>query len=97
MFDDAHHTLWYLAPAYFLFFALALPNFRPQAALPARLTLLPVLIALLLGGATHAGFIVYRGDLNTLGSHFLSGRSSSVSMGMSGQPILGSCSPCETR
>jgi len=89
-FDDIHHTLWYLAPAYFLFFALALPNFRPKAAIPTSLTLIPVLIAVMLGGATHLGFVVYRGDLNALGSHFLSGRTSSVSMGMSGQPILGS-------
>ena len=62
-FDDAYHYLWYLAPAYFLFFALALPNFRPQAAIPASLTLVPVLIALSLGGLTHAGIYIYRGRL----------------------------------
>ena len=89
-YDDAHHYVWFLAPAYFLFFALALPNFRPQVAIPAGLTLVPVLIALSLGAATHWGFTVYRGDLNALGSHFLSGRNTSVSMGMSGQPLLGS-------
>ena len=89
-FDDSYHYIWYLAPAFFLFFALALPNFRPQTAIPASLTLVPVLIALSLGAATHAGFTIYRGDLNALGSHFLSGRNTSVSMGMSGQPLLGS-------
>ena len=89
-FDDAYHYLWYMAPAYFLFFTLALPNFRPQAVIPVGLTLVPILIALSLGAATHAGFYIYRGDLNALGSKFLSGKNSSVSMGMSGQPLLGS-------
>lgn len=89
-FDDAYHYLWYLAPAFFLFFTLALPNFRPQAAIPASLTLLPVAAALLLGGATHAGFYIYRSDLNAIGSRFLAGRHASASMGMSGQPLLGS-------
>ncbi len=89
-FDDAYHYLWYMAPAYFLFFTLALPNFRPQAAIPVGLTLVPIAIALSLGAATHAGFYIYRGDLNALGSKFLSGKNSSVSMGMSGQPLLGS-------
>ena len=66
-FDDTYHYLWYLAPAYFLFLTLALPGFRTQSAIPLRLTILPALLALLLGGATHAGMYVYRGDLNAPG------------------------------
>jgi len=87
---DDRHYLWVLAPAYFLFFALALPGFRPRATVPLGLTLLPALFALGLGGATHAGFYVYRGALNSLGAQNFSSRRVSVSMGMSGQPLLGS-------
>ena len=88
--DEIHHYLWYLAPAYFLCLALSLPSFRPRAAVPLSLTLLPVLAALGLGGATHAGFYTYRSVLNALGSQALSSRRVSANMGMSGQPILGS-------
>ena len=88
--DDVHHYLWVLAPAYFLFFTLALPGFRPRAAVPLSLTLLPTLAALGLGGATHAGFYTYRSALNALGNPALSSRRASAAMGMSGQPILGS-------
>lgn len=87
---DDRHYLWVLAPAYFLFFTLALSGFRPRAAIPLGLTLLPALAALGLGGATHAGFYVYRGALNSLGSQNFSSRRLSVSMGMSAQPLLGS-------
>ena len=87
---DDRHFLWVLAPAYFLFFTLALPGFRPRAAIPFGLTLLPALLALALGGATHAGLYTYKNVLNTLGPQNLSGRHVSVSMGMSGQPLLGS-------
>jgi len=87
---DDRHSLWVLAPAYFLFFTLALPGFRPRAAIPVSLTLLPTLLALALGGASHAGFYVYRGALNALGTQDFSNRHASVSMGMSGQPLLGS-------
>ena len=87
---DDRHFLWVLAPAYFLFFTLALPAFRPRAAIPLGLTLLPALLALGLGGATHAGLYNYKSVLNTLGPQNLSGRHVSVSMGMSGQPLLGS-------
>jgi hypothetical protein len=87
---DDRHFLWVLAPAYFLFFTLALPSFRPRAVIPLGLTLLPGLVALALGGATHAGLYVYRGALNSLGAQNLSSRHVSVSMGMSGQPLLGS-------
>ena len=86
---DDRHTLWVLAPAYFLFFTLALPAFRPRAAIPLGLTLLPALLALGLGGAAHAWFFAYRGTLNSLGAQNLSSRHVSVSMGMSGQPLLG--------
>ena len=87
---DDRHFLWVLAPAFFLFFTLALPGFRPRAAIPLGLTLLPALLALALGGATHAGLYTYKGVLSTLGPQNLSGRHTSVSMGMSGQPLLGS-------
>ena len=87
--DDIHHIFWYLAPAYFLFFTLALPRFQTRTAVPLSLTLLPVLVALGLGGAAHAGFYIYRGALNALGSQSFGSRHSSVSMGMSGQPLLG--------
>jgi len=87
---DERHLLWVLAPAFFLFFTLALPAFRPRAAIPLGLTLLPALLALALGGATHAGLYTYRGALNLLGAQNLSSRHVSVSMGMSGQPLLGS-------
>ncbi len=87
--DDGAHLLWYLAPAFFLFFTLALPGFLPRARVPLALTLAPALFALGLGGATHAGFYVYRGALNALGGQ-VGSRHLSVSMGMSGQPILGS-------
>ena len=87
---DDRHLLWVLAPLFFLFFTLALPAFRPRAAVPLALTLPPVLLALALGGLTHAGFYNYRGALNALGAQSLSSRHVSVSMGMSGQPLLGS-------
>ena len=87
---DDRHYLWVLAPAYFLFFTLALPGFRPRATVPLGLTLLPALLALGLGAATHAGFYVYRGALNSLGVQNYSSRHVSVSMGMSAQPLLGS-------
>ena len=87
---DERHFLWFLAPAYFLFFTLALPSFRPRAAIPLALTLPPALLALALGGTTHAGLYTYKNVLNTLGAQNFSGRRTSVSMGMSGQPLLGS-------
>jgi len=93
---DDRHYLWVLAPAFFLFFTLALPGFRQRAWVPLGLTLLPALLALGLGGATHAGFYVYRGALNSLGAQNFSSRHVSVSMGMSGQPLLGSSS-CVSR
>ncbi len=89
-FDDTYHYLWYLAPAYFLFLTLALPGFRTSSVIPLRLTVVPALLALLLGGVSHAGLFVYRGDLNALGSRFLSGQRAAPSIGMSGRPILGS-------
>lgn len=88
-FDDTYHYLWYLAPAYFLCLTLALPGFR-HSAIPLRLTVVPALIALLLGGIGHAGVYVYRGDLNALGSKLLSGQHITASIGMSGRPLLGS-------
>jgi transglutaminase-like putative cysteine protease len=88
--DDGTHLLWYLAPAFFLFFALALPGFRTRTTVPMRLALLPILLALLLGGITHLGFARYKDALNALGSGNYPTRRVSASMGMSGQPILGS-------
>ena len=87
--DDTYHYLWYLAPAYFLFLTLALPRFR-GSAIPLRLTVVPALIALLLGGAGHAGFYIYKSDLNAFGSKMLSGQHTTASIGMSGRPMLGS-------
>ena len=89
-FDDTYHYLWYLSPAYFLFLTLALPGFRVQSTVPLRLFLLPALIALALGGAGHAGFYIYKSDLNVFGSKLLSGQHSTANMGMSGRPMLGS-------
>ena len=89
-FDDAYHYLWYLAPAFFLFFTLALPGFRRSSgsASALRFALLPIGAAVLLGGITHATVTRYRSDLNMLGA--LPARRMSPTMGMSGQPILGS-------
>jgi len=89
-FDDAYHYLWYLAPAFFLFFTLALPGFRRSSGGVAalRFALLPIFAAVLLGGATHATFTRYKGALNMLGA--IPARRMSPTMGMSGQPILGS-------
>ncbi len=89
-FDTDTHLIWYLAPAFFLFFILSLPGFRVGSTIPLRYGLLPALLTVALGGAGHAGFYVYRGALNALGSQALSGRHQSVSIGMSGQPLLGS-------
>ena len=92
-FDDAGHYLWYLAPAFFLFFTLALPGFRRSSggsAAALRAALLPILAAVLLGGITHAAFTRYKSDLNLLGTSSMSMRRMSPSMGMSAQPILGS-------
>ena len=89
--EDSSRALWYLAPAFFLFFTLALPSFRQRLGGTAslRYALLPVLAALLLGGLTHAAFYRYKNALNLLGSA-AAGRRMSPSMGMSGQPLLGS-------
>lgn len=89
-FDTDTHLIWYLAPAFFLFFILSLPGFRVGSTIPLRYALLPALLAVALGGAGHAGFYVYRGALNALGAQSLAGRHTSVSIGMSGQPLLGS-------
>ena len=89
-FDTDTHLIWYLAPVFFLFFVLSLPGFRVGGTVPLRYALLPAILAVALGGAGHAGFYVYRGALNALGSQALSGRHTSVSVGMSGQPLLGS-------
>ena len=86
---DEHHYLWLLAPAFFLCLTLSLPRFRTGAAIPLGLTILPILVALGLGGMAHAGFYTYRNILNNLGTPS-SSRRVSASMGMSGQPILGS-------
>ena len=89
--EDTSRYLWYLAPLFFLFFLLALPGFRQRITLEAfRYALLPVLAALLLGGLTHAAVAHYKNELNLLGSQTLPGRRASPSMGMSGQPVLGS-------
>ncbi|MGI4791870.1 MAG: transglutaminaseTgpA domain-containing protein [Janthinobacterium lividum] len=90
--DDTIHYLWYLAPAFFLFFMLALPGFRQRTSVSAslRYSVLPVLAALVLGGVIHAEFARNKDALNMLGSQALPGRHMSPSMGMSGQPILGS-------
>jgi len=89
-FDDAYHYLWYLAPAFFLFFTLALPGFRRSSggAAALRYALLPIFAAVLLGGVTQAAFTRYRSALNMLGA--IPARHMSPTMGMSGQPILGS-------
>ncbi len=89
-FDTDTHLIWYLAPAFFLFFILSLPGFRVGSTIPLRYALLPALLAVALGGAGHAGFYVYRGALNALGAQTLSGRRPPVSIGMSAQPLLGS-------
>ncbi len=90
--EEASRYLWYLAPLFFLFFTLALPGFRQrsQGFGALRYALLPVLAALTLGGLTHAAVARYKNDLNFLGSQALPTRRLSPSMGMSGQPILGS-------
>jgi transglutaminase-like putative cysteine protease len=87
--DDTSHYLWYLAPAYFLFLTLAMPRFR-GSTIPLRLTVVPTLIALLVGGVGHAGFYIYKNDLNAFGSKLLSGQHATASIGMSGRPMLGS-------
>ena len=91
-FEEASRYLWYLAPLFFLFFTLALPGFRQrsQGFGALRYAVLPVLAALFLGGLTHAAVARYKNELNLLGSQALPGRRLSPSMGMSGQPILGS-------
>ena len=89
--EDSSRALWLLAPAFFLFFTLALPGFRQSAgrSAPLRYAALPVLAALLLGGLTHAAFFRYKNALNLLGSAALPGRQMSAGIGMSGQPLLG--------
>ena len=89
--DDTYHYLWYLAPAFFLFFTLALPGFqqRSGASVSLRYAVLPVLAALLLGGLTHIAFFHDKNALNLLGSSAMSGRQMSAGIGMSGQPLLG--------
>ena len=91
VFEDASGYLWYLAPAFFLFFALALPGFRQRTGMGAllRYAALPIVAALLLGAVTHAAFFRYKSTLNFIGSQAVSGRIT-PSMGMSGQPMLGS-------
>ena len=91
-FEETSRYLWYLAPLFFLFFTLALPGFRQrsQGFGALRFALLPVLAALLVGGLTHAAVARYKNELNLIGSQALPGRRYSPSMGMSGQPILGS-------
>ncbi len=90
-FEDSSHYLWYLAPAYFLFFTLALPGFRQRSGttVALRYAAPPMLAALLLGSVIHAAFSCYKGDLNMIGSAALP-RHLSPSMGMSAQPVLGS-------
>ncbi len=90
--EDASRYLWYLAPLFFLFFTLALPGFRQRShgVGALRFVLLPMLAAIFLGGLTHAAVARYKNELNLLGSQTLPGRRISPSMGMSGQPILGS-------
>jgi len=91
-FEEASGYLLYLAPLFFLFFTLALPGFRQKVGGLGALSyaFLPVLAALVLGGLAHAGVTRYKSELNMLGSQALSSRRPSPSMGMSGQPILGS-------
>lgn len=89
--EETSHYLWVLAPIYFLFFMLALPGFRQRLnAAALRYALAPVLAALIIGALTHATVARYKNELNLLGSQALPGRRLSPSMGMSGQPILGS-------
>lgn len=91
-FEDASRYLWYLAPLFFFFFALGLPGLRQRSQNfgALRYALLPVVAALLIGGLTHASVARNKNELNLLGSQALPGRRLSPSMGMSGQPILGS-------
>ena len=91
-FEEASGHLLYLAPAFFLFFTLALPGFRQKIGSFGALkyAVLPVLAALILGGLARAGVTRYKSELNMIGSQALSSRRLSPSMGMSGQPILGS-------
>ena len=90
--EEASGYLLYLAPLFFLFFTLALPGFRQRAGGLGALkyAFLPVLAVLVLGGLTRAGVTRYKSELNMIGSQALSSRRLSPSMGMSGQPILGS-------
>ncbi len=91
-YEDVSRYLWYLAPLFFLFFVLALPGFRQRSQNwgALRYALLPMLAALALGGLTDAAVDRHKNELNFLGSQALAGRRLSPSMGMSGQPILGS-------
>ena len=91
-FEEASGYLLYLAPVFFGFFTLALPGFRQKTGgfTALKYALLPVGAALVLGGLARAGVVRYRSELNMLGSSALSARRLSPSMGMSGQPILGS-------
>lgn len=91
-FEDVSRYLWYLAPLFFLFFTLALPGFRQRSHSfgAFRYALWPVLAALCLGGFTHAAVDRHKNELNLLGSQALPARRISPSMGMSGQPVLGS-------
>lgn len=91
-FEDASRYLLYLAPVFFLFFTLALPGFRQRTSNLGTLGYVfpPVLAALLIGGLVHAAVSHYKNELNMIGSQALPGRRLSPSMGMSGQPILGS-------
>ena len=91
--DDTHSYLWYLAPAFFLCFTLALPGFRRSSGgtrLVLRHALVPIAAAVLLGGAAQTEFARNKNALNMLGSQALPNRRISPTMGMSGQPVLGS-------
>ena len=90
--EEASGYLLYLAPLFFLFFTLALLGFRQKThgLGVLKYAFLPVLAALVLGGLTRVGVTRYKSELNMIGSQALSSRRLSPSMGMSGQPILGS-------
>ncbi len=90
--EETSRYLWFLAPVFFLFFTLALPGFRQRSSAfgVRRYAVWPALAALLLGGLAHGAVARYKNELNLLGSQTLPGRRTSPSMGMSGQPMLGS-------
>ncbi len=90
-YEDGSGYLLYLAPLFFLFFVLGLPGLRRRAdSFRALAYMLPAAgAALVLGGLAHAGVARYKTELNLIGSQAIP-RRFSPSMGMSGQPILGS-------